>query len=107
MRRSYSATDNTTTAGLPRLVTVCGVPFRAASTTVLKLFFASCRDQRGSIITVDDFWQRNFVKEHDDVAPRQTGRISACRFRPALSLTIPWGSRSASETGLVSFSTTV
>src|SRR5438034_246545 len=41
---SYAATDSTTTAGLPRLVTVCGVPLQAASTTALKLFFASCTD---------------------------------------------------------------
>src|SRR4029078_7681470 len=44
VRRSYSATDSTTTAGLPRFVTVCGVPLEAASTTALKLFFASCSD---------------------------------------------------------------
>src|SRR5258708_24530237 len=43
-RSSYSTTSTTTTAGLPCLVTVCGAR-RAASTTSLKRFFASCTDQ--------------------------------------------------------------
>src|SRR5262249_50446885 len=42
--RSYSATSTTTTAGLPCLVTVCGVRL-AASTTSLNRFLASCTDQ--------------------------------------------------------------
>ena len=43
--RSYSSTETTTTAGLPRRVTRCGVPARAASTTALNRFFASCSGQ--------------------------------------------------------------
>src|SRR6516225_1879089 len=48
VRRRYSATESTTTAGLPRLVTVCGAPLTAAATTALKLFFASCSDHKGA-----------------------------------------------------------
>src|ERR1700733_8313623 len=43
-RRSYSPAATTTTAALPCLVTVCGLR-RAASTTSLKRFLASCTDQ--------------------------------------------------------------
>ena len=70
---------STTTAGLPCLVTVCGSR-RAALTTSLKRFFASCNDQLCPSIRHDlssyNFWpemhnQRAFVKsvmlaEHAD-----------------------------------------